>query len=317
MSVRAAGYCSSALLTGVDQGRKGSRTGELVRWVSGSLMLRYLVAACCVAAGVLAGPEGGIGEVHSAVKLDAAYTASLIGIPIGQISWTIELSDKQYTAAATGSTIGLLRVFANGRGAANAHGMVDANEPVASDFVVKYVSGSASDEIRIAFSGGKAKESLTHPPRPDPSGVPLTDANRVGVVDPMTALLIRVPGNGDTAVPAACERKIAVFDGHMRYDLQLAFKRIEQVRANAGYQGPAVVCAVYFSPLAGYDIGRSSVRYLKEQRGMEMWLAPIAGTRLLVPFRVLVPTPIGLGILQATRFVLAPEVEPANATNAH
>jgi hypothetical protein len=280
-------------------------------------MLRYLIAACCVAAGVLAGPEGGIGEVHSAVKLDAAYTASLIGIPIGQISWTIELRDKQYTAAATGSTIGLLRVFANGRGAANAHGMVDANEPVASDFVVKYASGSSSDEIRIAFNGGKAKESLTHPPRPDPSGVPLTDANRVGVVDPMTALLIRVPGDGDTAVPAACERKIAVFDGHMRYDLQLVFKRIEQVRANAGYQGPAVVCAVYFSPLAGYDIGRSGVRYLKEQRGMEIWLAPIAGTRLLVPFRVLVPTPIGLGILQATRFVLAPEVEPANATNAH
>jgi hypothetical protein len=282
-------------------------------------MSRYLIAACCVAAGLLAGADAdaGVGEIRSPVKLDAVYTASLIGIPIGQISWTIELSDKRYTAAATGSTIGLLRIFANGHGAANAHGIVNANEPVASDFLVKYVSGGSSDEIKIVFSGGKAKESLTHPPKPDPSGVPLTDANRVGVVDPMTALLIRVPGNGDTAVAAACERKIAVFDGHMRYDLQLAFKRIEQVRATTGYQGPAVVCALYFSPLAGYDIGRSGVRYLKAQRGMEMWLVPIAGTRLLVPFRVSVPTPIGLGILQATRFVLAPEAEPSSAMNAH
>jgi hypothetical protein len=292
-----------------------------VRGVSGLLMSRYLIAVCCVAAGLLAGAaadtNAGVGEVRPPVKLDATYAASLLGIPIGQISWTIELSDKGYAAAATGSTIGLLRIFANGHGAANVHGIVNANEPVASDFLVKYASGDSSDEIKIVFSGGKAKETLTHPPKPDPSGVPLTDANRVGVVDPMTALLIRVPGSGDTAVPAACERKIAVFDGHMRYDLQLAFKRIEQVRANAGYQGPAVVCALYFSPLAGYDIGRSGVRYLKAQRDMEMWLAPIAGTRLLVPFRVSVPTPIGLGILQATRFVLAPEAEPSSAMNAH
>ncbi len=280
-------------------------------------MSRYLIAACCIAAGLLgAAADGGVGEVGAPVKLDVAYTASLLGIPLGQISWTVEVSDKRYTAAATGSTAGLLRIFANGHGAANAHGIVNANEPVASDFVVKYESGNASDEIKIVFSGGKAKESMTHPPRPDTSGVPLTDANRVGVVDPMTALLMRVAGNGDTAVPAACERKIAVFDGHMRYDLQLAFKRIEQVRANAGYQGPAVVCALYFSPLAGYDIGRSGIRYLKAQRDMEMWLAPIAGTRLLVPFRVSVPTPIGLGVLQATRFVLAPAAEPSSAMNA-
>jgi hypothetical protein len=275
-------------------------------------MSRYRIAACCVAAGLLAGAEGSVGEAHSPVKLDAAYTASLLGIPVGQISWTVELSDKRYTAAATGSTIGLLRAFDNGHGAANAHGIVNADELVVSDFVVKYVSGNSSDEVRIAFSGGKAEESMAHPPKPDPSGVPLTDANRVGVVDPMTALLVRVPGSGDTAVPAACERKIAVFDGRMRFDLQLAFKRIEQVRTNPGYHGAAVVCALYFSPLAGYDIGRSGVRYLKALRDMEMWLAPIAGTRLLAPFRISVPTPIGLGVLQATRFVSAPEAEPSD-----
>ena len=36
-----------------------------------------------------------------------------------------------------------------------------------------------------------------------------------------------------------------------------------------------------------------------------MWLAPIAGTRIVVPFRVSVPTPIGVGIMQATEFVTA------------
>jgi hypothetical protein len=276
-------------------------------------MLRYFIAAFCVAAGLLGtAADAGVGEIRGPVKLDVAYTASLLGLPLGQISWTVELSDKRYTAAATGSTAGLLRIFANGHGAANAHGMLNASEPVASDFVVKYVSGNASDEIKIVFSGGKATETMTHPPKPDPSGVPLTDANRVGVVDPMAALLMRVPGNGETTVPAACERQIAVFDGHMRYDLQLAFKRLDMVRANTGYQGPVVVCSVSFSPVAGYEPSRSTIKYVAAQHDIEIWLAPLAGTRLLVPFRAYTPTPIGPGVLQATRFVVSPQSSAMN-----
>lgn len=278
-------------------------------------MSRCLIAFCCATA-LLAAHAVDAGASETGVKLDATYTATLLGIPLGQVYWTVEVGDKRYAAVGAGSTVGLLRIFARGYGTAKAQGTVDAHAAAPSEFMVNYQAGSSSDEIKIAFSGGKAKETLAQPPKPDSSGVPLTDANRVGVVDPMTALLIRVPGSGDLAVPAACERKIAVFDGHMRFDLQLVFKRIEQVRANAGYQGPAVVCALYFSPLAGYDIGRSGVRYLKAERNMEMWLAPIAGTRLMVPFRVSVPTPLGLGVLQATRFVLTPQAEPSSAMNA-
>ena len=56
-----------------------------------------------------------------------------------------------------------------------------------------------------------------------------------------------------------------------------------------------MVCAVYFAPVAGYVPDRAAIKYLIEQRDMEVWLAPIAGTRVLVPFRVSVPTPLGLG----------------------
>jgi hypothetical protein len=38
---------------------------------------------------------------------------------------------------------------------------------------------------------------------------------------------------------------------------------------------------------------------------MEVWLAPVAGTRVLVPFRISIPTALGLGVLQATQFVSA------------
>ena len=91
-----------------------------------------------------------------------------------------------------------------------------------------------------------------------------------------------------------------MFDGRMRYDLQFAYKRMDKVKADKGYDGPAVVCAVYFAPVAGYIPSRAAIKYLTKQRDMEVWLAPIAGTRVLVPFRVSIPTPIGTGVMQAT-----------------
>lgn len=251
------------------------------------------------------------GLAQSATKFDAAYTATLWGIPIGRISWTIEVHDDRFSAAASGQASGLLRILSDGHGVATSRGTAIARQPLPSDFAVSYVSGHSSDQIKIVFRAGKAREYLAHPPKPDPGRVPLTDAYRTGVVDPMTALLIRVPGEGSVLLPSACQRKIPVFDGHMRYDLQLAFKRLETVRADTGYQGPALVCAVHFLPLAGYDPGRSSIKYLRAERNIEIWFAPLGGTRLLVPFRVSVPTPIGLGVLQATRFDTGPQERSA------
>ena len=85
------------------------------------------------------------------------------------------------------------------------------------------------------------------------------------------------------------------------------FKRMEMVKAERGYQGPAVVCAVYFEPISGYVPNRAVIKYLVELRDAEVWLAPISGTRVLVPFRFAMPTPLGMGVLQATQFVSAPQ----------
>jgi hypothetical protein len=92
----------------------------------------------------------------------------------------------------------------------------------------------------------------------------------------------------------------------------MAFKRLEEVKADRGYQGPSVVCAVYFTPIAGYIPDRPAIKYLIAQRDMEIWFVPVAGTRLVVPFRISIPTPLGLGVLQATQFVTA--AQPARAT---
>jgi Protein of unknown function (DUF3108) len=92
----------------------------------------------------------------------------------------------------------------------------------------------------------------------------------------------------------------------MRFDLQMNFKRMDVAKADKGYRGPAVVCAIQFVPLAGYVPDRPAVKYLVSQHDMEVWLAPVMGTRVVVPFRVSIPTPLGRGVLEATQFITTP-----------
>jgi hypothetical protein len=103
--------------------------------------------------------------------------------------------------------------------------------------------------------------------------------------------------------PDSCRTGAGIFDGRMRYDLKLDFKRMETVKAERGYRGQALVCAIYFTPVAGYIPDRPVIKYLTGQRNMEIAFVPIAGTRILAPFRLSIPTPFGSAMLEATSFV--------------
>jgi hypothetical protein len=255
------------------------------------------------------------GHVAAAqVHLEAEYTATLAGLPIGHGTWAIEVAEDQYTAAANGSTSGLLRIFTGARGASASRGSFNGEQTLATNYVATIdFDRSKYDDVRMVLAGGNVKDFSVDPPlAPHPERIPVSDADRRGVVDPLSSTINRVGGNGDPVSPLACGRKVAVFDGRVRYDLRSEFKRIEMVKAERGYQGPVAVCAVYFEPISGYVPNRPVIKYLVALRDAEVWLAPISGTRVLVPFRFSMPTPLGMGVLQATQFVAAaPPAHPS------
>ncbi len=254
------------------------------------------------------------GAVRAQGKLEAHYSATLAGIPIGKGTWVIDITDTHYMAAASGVTTGLVRVFTGGQGTSVAHGALQAGQPQSSIYASTIIAGKKSDEVRLSLANGVVKEAKLDPPlETGPDRVPITEEHRKGVLDPMTASLMRTPGTGTSVSPEACQRTLAVFDGRMRYDLQFAYKRMDHVKAGKGYAGPVVVCAVYFSPVAGYNPSRAAIRYVAKLRDIEVWLAPIAGTRVLVPFRAQGPTPIGRFVLEATQFVSVPIPTRASA----
>ena len=252
-------------------------------------------------------------NLHAQGRLEARYSATLAGIPIGKGNWVIDITDTQYMAAASGVTTGLVRAFTGGESTSAAHGALQAGQPVSSIFASTVVSSHKTDEVRLTVANGVVTESRVDPPlETEPKRVPITDEHRKGILDPMTASLLRTPGAGDPLSPEACQRTLAVFDGRLRYDLQLAFKRMDHVKADKGYAGPVVVCAVYFSPIAGFRPSRAAIRYLSKLRDIEVWLAPIGGTRVLVPYRAQGPTPLGRFVVEANQFVSA--AIPAHAS---
>jgi hypothetical protein len=249
-------------------------------------------------------------------RLEAEYTASLSGIPIGRGNWIIEISDDQYTAAASGTTTGILRFFTGARGTGAAHGTVNAGQPVPTSYGATITYDRKVDDVRMTLVGGNITDYSAEPPLPpNEERIPVTDADRRGVFDPMTSMLDRVAGSGDPVSPDACNRKVAVFDGRVRYDLHSEFRRIENVKTERGYQGPVAVCGVIFTPVSGYVPSRPAIKFLVDLRDAEVWLAPINGTRVLVPYRFSMPTPLGVGLLQATQFVsVAQPTRPAAKT---
>ena len=263
------------------------------------LALRVLGGLCTGACLLLAAPSA-----FAQGKLDARYEATLAGIPVGKGAWTIDLADDSFSASASGGTSGLLKAFAGGSGTGAAQGRVVNGALVSTNYSATTTTSKKSEAIRIVMSNGNVKEYAIEPEPPvDPDRLLITDAHRRGVYDPMTGSMLRVPGSGDPLSPEACRTGAAIFDGRMRYDLKLDFKRMEMVRAERGYHGPALVCAVYFSPVAGYIPDRPVIKYLAAQRNIEIAFVPVAGTRILVPFWMRIPTPLGPATLEATQFI--------------
>lgn len=257
----------------------------------------------CLPLAALAAPLGA-GSAQAQGRLEARYTATLAGIPLGKGAWVVDIADSQYTAAGSGMTTGLLRIFSSGSGTSAARGSVLKNQFVPVNYAASLTVDKKTEDVRMQLNSGSVTDfSIVPPPPVNPERVPVTENHRRGVIDPMTGSLVPMPGNGDLLTPEACKRPIAIFDGRMRYDFTFSYKRIEHVKAGKGYEGPVVVCAIYFAPVAGFLPNRSAIKYLIAQRDMEVWLAPIAGTRVLVPYRLSVPTPLGLAALEATHFI--------------
>jgi hypothetical protein len=168
-------------------------------------------------------------------------------------------------------------------------------------------------DVNMTIEDGNVTELTVLPPTSD--SVPATDADRKGISDPLSALFVPVGDTGDGLNKETCQRTLPIFDGRQRLDLQMDFKRLDKVMANNGYSGPAIVCSLSYRPIAGHLVSAPLVKYLSESREIEITLAPLAGTRLFAPFRLVVANWLANLVVQANRFETNVEATPSPANS--
>ena len=135
-------------------------------------------------------------------KLEAQYEATLAGIPVGRGAWNIEISDDQFSASAVGGTAGLLKTFASrlrfgrrARARRQRRAGLDQLQRVDHDV-------EKTEAIHMVLNNGTIKEFAIEPEPPvDPDRIPVTEAHKKGVFDPMTGSMLHVPGTADPLCP--------------------------------------------------------------------------------------------------------------------
>jgi hypothetical protein len=185
-------------------------------------------------------------------NLEASYTISFARVPVGDITATAVFGESEYAMSARARAGGALKaILVDGEASFSTQGTIKDGHPVPTTFTSKIVSNTETSDVRMVLDEGNVKELAATPP-PSSDRVPVTNSNRQRVLDPLSALLFSAAAPGEGLSQETCRRTLPIFNGHERYDLKLAYKRMDKVTAEKGYAGPVVVCSVSYEPISGH-----------------------------------------------------------------
>ena len=244
-----------------------------------------------------------------AEPLHGRYGVTLLGLPLGQASLDGDVAGQSYKIAINAKLTGIASLVSSSRGAAVASGAFLRGLVIPSAYANTSANSRETRTVRVAMSGGSVKGVDVSPPiEPSPERVPLTDAHTRNIVDPLSALIMPVPGSEPVVGPAACNRTIPVYDGFTRFDVSLTFAGLRTVKTK-GYAGPVVVCAARYTPIAGHR-NRKPVQFMAQNKDIEVWLAPVGANRVVVPYKIAMATMIGHLTIEAEEFSAAAKLAP-------
>lgn len=248
-----------------------------------------LAAGLAVLSSEVPAEAGGTG-----VEVDAQYKVSLNGFNIGSLHYTSAIQGNVYTLTSDVELSMLLGAF-HWKGLSRTVGTVQNAALAPTGFNFDFESTVKNGSVRMGFDKSTVKTVSVEPAQPPAEGiVPVKSEHLKNVLDPLSAIMALTRGTNTNP----CARKVAIFDGKQRFDLQLAFRRIEP--ASGPGQSPGTVCAIKYIPIAGYKASPETTA-MASNSGIEITFRPAANADLLVPSRVVLPTMAGQAEIVAER----------------
>lgn len=257
-----------------------------------------------VAIGLVAVPSGAAERATGSVS--ALYALALGPFRLGQATAQSVFDEGGYAVTISGSVAGLARLFSDAHATLSSNGRLSGGKVLPQSFLLDSWEGESYVGVRMELDRGAVTGiELVPPLEEDPDRVPLDPPHRRGVVDPVSAFIMPLPAGGPLDGSSACNRSLPVFDGWQRFDLQLYFKGVRDVRSGQyGYTGPVFVCGARYQPVAGHNPYDDSVQQMLANDSLEIWLAALGGeVPYLVPYYVGLDTDFGTLSVRAVRLI--------------
>ncbi|MCT8971452.1 DUF3108 domain-containing protein [Microbaculum marinisediminis] len=258
-------------------------------------------SACAVAFAGLVLSAGTTSAAEYKFKTD--YSAYLAGVPVGKATLSGTFDGPQYRLDGYGKLTGLAGAVYDYTASASSAGRLMSGGTQPRAFSVDATDGKKSAKVRMTMNQDGVRRLKLTPPVPKewykhPNRVQVTDAHTKNTIDPMSALIV-AGGNTPSGIDKrACERTVPIYNGRERFDVTLEFRKIESISSSDVPGGQVLVCGAHYRAIAGHRTDKKEVE-MAEKIDIELKLAPVAGSDLLVPYRISIPTPIGLAVIQA------------------
>jgi hypothetical protein len=238
-----------------------------------------------------------------ASSVNAVYRISWLGAHIGDFKIRSSITNRRYSLQAN-ADVSVFFGAVSWQGTTSSYGLMTANGPVPQNYSFRYATNDKREAIELRFQQRMVQDIIINPPsHPGSRNVPVTAAHLQNVLDPLSAVVLlsqaRLNRGGD-----ACDKRIPIFDGRIRYDLVLSSKGTRTIGGAGRMRGTAHVCKVGYIPIAGHKLGKQGADYATGNTGIEVWLVPVPEAGLLVPYYVHVPTPAGTASMVTAKFDL-------------
>lgn len=227
----------------------------------------------------------------------ADFDIQLAGLPFARASFTSLRDDNLYEIEVTFRAAGVGQVVSDMTAELVSTGIIGKSGLQSQRYYLQYRKGSRHRRFEAEFRDGDVIATRIEPARDrsrQRNWVPVTPEDLKSVTDPLAGLI--QPAGGDP-----CKPLIPVYDGETRLDINLDRKGEEDFRTE-GFDGKVVVCAMRYTPLAGYRKGSREAEFLKRLKRMEIWFAKSDRMNVYAPVFFSVPTRFGTLTMKATRF---------------
>ena len=113
----------------------------------------------------------------------------------------VDFKESDYAITVSGRVGGAMRVLISGEASLTTHGIVKDGRPESRNFTSKIMSGDVSQAVTMSLDeAGNVTELILTPPTVSAAG-PVTEADRQGIIDPLSAMLLPVDPAGAHAEP--------------------------------------------------------------------------------------------------------------------